>query len=94
VGRSRRPGAGCQNRDQVLAWYQRRRDDGIHASVTELVIAADKVLVGLKVRGSAAAEEHGGEVDRWQVLTLGQGRVVDIRAFDDRREAAARAGVG
>lgn len=83
----------CQNRDQVLAWYQRGRDSGVRASVTEVVVATNKVLVGLKVRGSAAAAEHGREADRWQVLTLGGGRVVDIRGFDRRGDAAASAGI-
>jgi len=32
-------------------------------------------------------------VERWQVLTLRGGRVADIRGFDDRAVAAARAGV-
>jgi hypothetical protein len=80
----------CQTRDQVLTWYQRGRDDGVRASVTEVVVGDDKLLVGLRVVGRAAEDEP---VDRWQVLTLGGGLVVDIRGFDDRGEAAARAGV-
>jgi ketosteroid isomerase-like protein len=87
------PAPSCQNRDQVLTWYQRGRQAGVRAEVTEVLVGADRILVGLKVLGSLSAEEHGGEADRWQVLTLSGGRVVDIRGFDDRAEAASRAGV-
>jgi len=92
-GPSDDPAAGCHNRDEVLAWYERGRDEGMRATVTEVVVGTEKLLVGLKVAGTPAAIEQGGETDRWQVLTLRGGRVVDIRAFDDRDEAATRAGV-
>jgi ketosteroid isomerase-like protein len=54
---------------------------------------AGTLLVGLKVTGTQAAREAGEAVERWQVLTLRDGRVTDIRGFDDRAAAAARAGV-
>jgi hypothetical protein len=84
---------GCQNREQVLGWYQRGRDAGALARVTEVVPNGDKILVGLKVTGTPGADEQGGEAERWQVLTVARGRVVDIRAFDDRMDAAARVGL-
>ena len=66
----------------------------MRARVTEVVVVGtDKLLVGLKVTGSPTTAEHRGETDRWQVMTLGQGGVVDIRGFDDRQVAAARAGL-
>lgn len=86
------PASGCHNRDEVVAWYQRARDNGVRAKVTEVTVGAGKLLVGLQVAGSPAADQ-GGEADRWQVLTVRGGRVTDIRGFDDRDEAAARAGV-
>jgi len=87
------PVSGCHNRDQVLAWYQRSRDEGMSARVTEVVAGRDTLLVGLKVAGTTAAVEQGGEAERWQVLTVRGGRIADIRGFDHRDEAAARAGV-
>jgi ketosteroid isomerase-like protein len=84
---------GCQNRRQVLAWYRRGREAGVRARVTELVAHGDKILVGLNVVGRPAVEAQGGEEERWQVLTVAGDRIVDIRGFDDREEAAARAGV-
>ena len=81
----------CMNRDQVLAWYQRGRDSGTRASVSEVVVFGDRLLVGLVVRGSEAVVERGGTALRWQVLTVRGGRVVDIVAYDDRTDAVARA---
>jgi ketosteroid isomerase-like protein len=85
------PKPSCTNRTQVLAWYQRGRDAGVRARVTEFEIHGDRILVGLRVAGTLAADEQGGEADRWQVVTLREDRIVDIRAFDDRDEAAFRA---
>lgn len=50
-------------------------------------------LVGLEVTGTPAAREAGGAAERWQVLTLRGDRIADIRGFDYRAAAAARAGV-
>jgi hypothetical protein len=83
---------GCQNRDQVLAWYRRGRAAGVRARVSEMVVHGDKILVALKVVGNRAAEEQGGEADRWQVLTIRGSHVVDIRGFEERSDAVARVG--
>jgi RimJ/RimL family protein N-acetyltransferase len=80
----------CQNRDQVLSWYQRGRDAGVRAEVTETIVSGDRILVGLRVAGRG----DGGEPDRWQVLTVRDGLVVDIAGYDDRAVAAASAGLG
>lgn len=77
------PAPTCQNRAQVLAWYRRGWDAGVRATVTEVTVEGDKLLVGLRVTGNPAG------ADRWQVLTLADGLVVDIRGFDDRSEANA-----
>src|ERR1700694_741205 len=81
------PSPSCQNRDQVLAWYRRRRESGGRARVSEVVVLGDRILVGLAVVGNQAARERQGEVERWQILTVRGGRVVDIVAFDERSEA-------
>jgi hypothetical protein len=83
----------CQNRDQVVAWWARARDAGAGAVVTEVIAGAGTLLVGLEVSGTQAAEEAGGTAERWQVLTVRNNRIADIRGFDDRAVAAARAGL-
>jgi ketosteroid isomerase-like protein len=82
----------CRNRTQVLAWYERGRAAGARATVSEVTVLGDRLVVGLAVGGSGAARERGGVALRWQVLTVQGGRIVDIVGFDDRSEALARAG--
>ena len=87
------PAPSCQNREQVLAWYQRGRDAGVRARVSQVaVLGHQTIMAGLVVTGNQAADDDEGEVERWHLLTVRNGRVVDIVAYDDRTEAVARAG--
>jgi SnoaL-like domain len=83
----------CRNRDQVIAWWARAHAAGARAVVTEVTAGQGTLLVGFEVTGTPAAREAGGATGRWQVLTVKGGRVADIRGFDNRTEAAARAGL-
>jgi ketosteroid isomerase-like protein len=85
------PVSVCTNREQVLAWYSRGRDRGGRATVSEITGIGDKLLVGLVVHGTEAAKERGGAALRWQVLTVREGRIVDIAGFDSKPDALARA---
>jgi ketosteroid isomerase-like protein len=87
------PSPPCQSRAQVLAWYRNGREAGTRARVTETVAAGDKILVGLRVSGPSTGAGAGGEFDRWQVLTVRDGMVADIRGFENRDQAAAAAGL-
>jgi ketosteroid isomerase-like protein len=88
------PAPPCQNRAQVLAWYRAGRDAGTRARVIDTVVAGDRILVGLRVSGTDADSGASDESDRWQVLTIRDGMVADIRGYDTRDEAAAAAGLG
>jgi hypothetical protein len=83
----------CRNREEVIAWWAGARAAGVRAVVTEVTVGAGALLVGLEVTGTPAAREAGGAAGRWQVLTVKGDRIADIRGFDDRATAAARAGV-
>ena len=85
--------ADCRSREEVLEWWSRGRQSGARARVTEVVPGAGALLVGLHVSGTREAEQNGGETERWQVLHVESDQIIDIRGFDDRREAALRAGV-
>jgi ketosteroid isomerase-like protein len=85
------PAPSCQNRSQVLAWYERGRAAGMRARVVDVHVRGDKIVVGLRVARPSASGEADSEGERWQVLTCRDGLVADIRAFDDRNEAFARA---
>ena len=83
---------GCQNRDQVRSWYESAFGRGVRATVNEVIQGPANLLIGLIVSGSPAAKEQGGQVERWQVLTVRDGRIRDICGFDNRPEAARWAG--
>ncbi len=87
------PEWGCRNRRQVLTWYKAARDKGTTATVTEVLLGTDCILVGLSVSRPPAADELDAAAPRWQVLAVKDGRIVDIAGFDDRSQAAARAGI-
>jgi ketosteroid isomerase-like protein len=86
------PAPSCQNRRQVLAWYRSGREAGVRAQVIETAVVGDRILVGLMVSGRPATEVSGPEANRWQVLRVGDNRIVEIVGFDSRDEAAAHAG--
>lgn len=83
------PSPECQNRAQVLAWYQCGRDAGIRARVLEIVAVGDGLLVGLSVTGTDPALLRNGAGERWQVLTVAGGRIVGILGFEKREDALA-----
>lgn len=80
----------CRNRSQVLRWYAQGQADGRRARVLDVSVHRDKILVSMMVSDRHPAD---GDVDapRWQVLTVADGRVTDIRGHDD--EASARAAI-
>jgi hypothetical protein len=73
----------------VLAWYERGREAGTRAQVSETTVVGDQILVGLVVSNAGDAAGLGGQATRWQVLTVIDGRVADIVGFEQRSEAAA-----
>jgi hypothetical protein len=62
--------------------------------VSGTAVVGDKILVGLVVAGTTDRQERGGRALAWLVLSLRDGRVVDIAGFDGRQEALAWAGGG
>ncbi|HVB42225.1 MAG TPA: nuclear transport factor 2 family protein [Streptosporangiaceae bacterium] len=87
------PSPTCQNRAQVLDWYQAGRQAGVRARVIETTAFADRILVGLELTGNRRAARDGGPTERWQVLTVRAGRVAEIVGFDHRSQAITHAGL-
>lgn len=83
------PAPPCQSRQQVLDWYRRGLALGRRARVQEVLTSGDKVFLELLATEPDATVES--EQLRWQVLTIARGRVVDIRGYGLRSEAAAAA---
>jgi hypothetical protein len=82
--------SGCRNRDQVLAWYRRGRAKGVRANVTETVVHNDKILVGLSILDNQSSTDSNDEAQRWQILTVKSGLIIDIRGFEERDAAVSR----
>jgi hypothetical protein len=87
------PQWGCQNRNQIIKWYQAAQDGGLRYTLTEVVTGHESLLVGMMVRGRADESDANAIQPRWQVMKVQDGLIVDICGFEDRAEAAARAGV-
>jgi len=81
---------GCRNRDQVIAWYRRGRANGVRAIVTETGVYGNEILVGLGVIDERSPGASGSPTERWQILTIEGGLVVDIRGYEDRSVALSR----
>jgi len=82
--------SGCHTREEVLGWYQLARDSGVRADVIETAVKGDKILLGLKIHQAHQAGD--GDALRWQILGVVDGRVTDIRGFEERDEAVRRMG--
>ena len=76
----------CRNRTEVLAWYEQSLAAGVRSRVTEIQVAESRILLALEVRGRTAEA-----IERWQVLEVRDGHIVEIVGFDDRGSATNRA---
>jgi ketosteroid isomerase-like protein len=81
----------CRNRQQVRRWYQQGRADGRRAQVLDIACHRDKLLVSMRVTSPGSAAADAG-AERWQVLTVTDGRISDIRGYERREDALAAAG--
>jgi ketosteroid isomerase-like protein len=86
------PNPSCHSAEEVIAWWNLARERGVRATVTEVVPGRGTILVGVKV-GGRDGDDPGAESDRWQVLTVRDGLIAEIRGYDEREVAAARAGI-
>jgi ketosteroid isomerase-like protein len=82
----------CQNRKQVVRWYQRAQESGVQGTPFDVEVLGDRLLVSLTVRWTEGARERGGTALRYQILTVRNGRIVDIVGFDTKAEALSHAG--
>ena len=82
------PSPSCQSRAQVLAWYRKGHDAGRRGHVRSVRTHRDKIVVTMTL---TSPEDSGS--DRWQVLTVANGRITDIRGYDDEGEALDAAGL-
>lgn len=82
---------GCTNSTQVIDWYRRLRAEGIMSTVHGLETDRDAVIMSLDVVGQAEGARPAPQ-HVYQVFTVRDAQIVDIRGYPDRRSALARNG--
>lgn len=83
----------CHTRAQVLERLAKQRASGMQTKVLEVVPGADAVLVSIDVKWPVS-EGFARQRMVYQVMKVHDQRVVDIRGYGSRAEAAAQAGLG
>lgn len=80
----------CRCRSDVVATFGRLLAEGVEATITEVLTGSRGAVCGLRVRW------HGGvrrpERHLYHLYLVSDGRIAEIRAFDDRASAADAAG--
>jgi hypothetical protein len=84
----------CRNAREILSWYEMARDNGVRADVTEVVVIGENLVVGLKILANPDVSAKDKVRTRWQVLSVCDGRIVEIRGYERRGEATAFAATG
>ncbi len=84
----------CRNAKQILKWYEAGKNNGVRADVTEMVIIDTNIVVGLQMRASPDVPSNPDDDVRWQVLSVEDGRVAEIRGYETRDEATEFASSG
>jgi hypothetical protein len=80
----------CTSKDQVLDWYRALQAEGTAVTVEAVEVDRDAVLLGLAVTGPAQGARPAGGQHLWQVFTVVDAQIVDIRGYPDRASALAR----
>ena len=82
----------CKDRTQVLDWYRAVLAEGIEASVRSVEVDRDAVLLGLTVGRRAHGARPAPPQPLYQVFTVRDAQIVEIRGYPDRASALTRGG--
>ncbi len=80
----------CTNGAQVLDWYRSLLADGIRSTVQSVEVDGDGVVLGLSVARQAEGARPAPPELLYQVFTVDNAQVVEIRGYPDRTSALAR----
>jgi SnoaL-like protein len=83
----------CRNAQQILAWYEMARDNGVRADITAVAIVTNHIVIGLKVI-NPNDQKKSRNATRWQVLTIEDELVTEIRGYETRGDATEYANSG
>jgi hypothetical protein len=84
----------CQNRQQILEWYQLAYDAGARATVTDVEMHGGNLVIGLQVTGAPRAKKKDQVQVRWQVLGVKDDLVTSICGYQRKGDAVASATSG
>jgi len=82
----------CKDRGQVLDWYRAVLAEGIEASVRSVEVDRDAVVLGLAVSRRAQGARPAPPQPLYQVFTVHDAQIVEIRGYPDRASALTRGG--
>jgi hypothetical protein len=77
----------CTNKSQVLRWYESAQQAGASADVIETVVLGQHILLGLKVQRNPRSKSESKPMVRWQVMSIEDGKIAEIRGYETRSEA-------
>jgi hypothetical protein len=70
------------------------RENGVRAEITDVVVIGENLVVGLKILADKERKPRSKNVARWQVLSVEDGRITEIRGYETRGDATAYARSG
>jgi len=77
----------CTSKSQVLRWYENAKLAGASADVVETIVLGQNILLGLKVRRDTGPDTESTTFVRWQVMSVEDDKIAEIRGYDSRVEA-------
>ncbi len=80
----------CSTSAEVLDWYRRLLADGTRATVESVEVDRDAVVLGIGVAGQAEGTRPAPAERVYQVFTVDNDEIVEIRGYPDRASALAR----
>jgi hypothetical protein len=80
----------CNTSAQVLDWYRPSLADGTRPAVESVEVDRDAVVLGITLSRPAEDARPAPAERLYQVFTVGNGEVIEIRGYPDRASALAR----
>ena len=80
----------CKDRSQVLDWYRAVLAEGIEATLRSVEVDRDAVVLGLTVGRRAQGARPAPPQPLYQVFTVRDAQIVEIRGYPDRASALTR----
>ena len=82
----------CRNSGDVLNWYRNLLADGTAVTVESVEVDGDAVVLGLSVARQAEGARPAPPDLLFQVFSIENAQVTEIRVYPDRASALARTG--